>query len=393
VTKSGHNAWRYAVLILIVAVPVEGLMFVAGSLLAQKGLLYNPSSAATSYATYLAERDPVLGWPSPRSRGHGEIDSSGSRVVPAFPDPATRSCVALFGDSFTWGDEVPPEDTYGNALARAIGCRVANFGVGGYGTDQALLRYEQLKPDADLVVLGFFSDDIVRNVNQDRAFLNNRSLGLKPRFVIRSDTLELVPLPTLTEAQYSEIGTDAATLLPYDYFRPGGPSGVSALRFPYTLSAVRALRHYRLRSALRREASYAEFYRPENSSGALAVTTAIMRRFVTIAKDRGQVPFVLLIPDVKDLEWLRRHGTVPYQPLIDSLDAAGVPFVSAAEPLNRYLGDRPPCAVYFRCRGSHFRPEGNRELARVVEEAIRARGLLRTTSREGVSVEPNLPND
>ena len=38
--------------------------------------------------------------------GTGEYDASGSRIVPAFPDPAGDSCAALFGDSFTWGDEV-----------------------------------------------------------------------------------------------------------------------------------------------------------------------------------------------------------------------------------------------------------------------------------------------
>lgn len=374
--QSGNNVWKYAVLVLIVGASVEALGFVAGKVLAQQGLLYDPVPAATSYTTYLAERDPLLGWPAPATRGHGEIDATGSRLVPAYPDPATRNCVAIFGDSFTWGEEVSPEDAYGNVLARALGCRVANFGVGGYGTDQALLRYEQLQPEARVIVLGFFSDDIVRDVNQDRAFLNNRSLGLKPRFRVTNGALELVPLPTMTEDQYAHIGTLAATLLPYDYFRPGGPSGLVALRFPFTISAIRALWQYRVRAALRHEASYAEFYRPGNSSGALEVTVAIMRRFVATAKGRGQAPLVLLIPDVKDLEWLRAHGTLPYQPLIDSLSANAVPFVSAAQSLNGYLGAKPPCALYFRCRGSHFRPDGYRELAKVVERAIQERGLL-----------------
>jgi hypothetical protein len=376
VAQSGNNAWKYTVLVLFVAGSVEALGFAACKVLAQQGLMYDPVPAATSYTRYLAERDTLLGWPAPGTRGHGEIDASGSRVVPAFPDPATRNCVAIFGDSFTWGEEVSPEDAYGNVLARALGCRVANFGVGGYGTDQALLRYEQLQPEARIIVLGFFSDDIVRDVNQDRVFLNNRSLGLKPRFLVKNGALELVPLPTMTEDQYAHIGGSAATLLPYDYFRPGGPSGLVSLRFPFTISAIRVLWQYRVRAALRHEASYAEFYRPENSSGALEVTVAIMRRFVATAKDRGQAPLVLLIPDVKDLEWLRAHGTVPYEPLIDSLTANAVPFVSAAQSLNEYLGTKPPCALYVRCRGSHFQPDGYRELAKVVEQAIQERGLL-----------------
>jgi GDSL-like lipase/acylhydrolase family protein len=376
VAQSGNNAWKSAVMVLIAGASVEALGFAACKVLARQGLMYDPAPAATSYTTYLAERDTLLGWPAPGTRGHGEIDASGSRRVPAFPDPASRNCVAIFGDSFTWGEEVSPEDAYGNVLARSLGCRVANFGVGGYGTDQALLRYEQLQPEARVIVLGFFSDDIVRNVNQDRAFLDNTRLGLKPRFLVKNGLLELVPLPTMTENQYAHIGASAATLLPYDFFRPGGPSGLVSLHFPFSISGVRALWHYRVRAALRHEASYAEFYRPENSSGALEVTVAILRQFVATAKGRGQVPLVLLIPDVKDLESLRAHGTLPYQPLIDSLTANGVPFVSAAQSLNGYLGAKPPCALYFRCRGSHFRPDGYRELAKVVERAIQERGLL-----------------
>jgi hypothetical protein len=380
VVEPRNNAWKYAVLLLFVAVSLEGLSFVACKVLAHLGLMYDPTPV-TNYAAYLAERDPLLGWPAPATRGHGEVDASGSRVVPAFPDPATKSCVAIFGDSFTWGDEVSPEDAYGNVLARALGCRVANFGVGGYGTDQAVLRYEQVKPVANVVVLGFFPDDIVRNVNQERGFLGNQSLGLKPRFLYRDGALVLVPLPTFTEQQYAHIGRDADALLPYDYCRPGGPSGLVALRFPFTISALRALRHYRIKAGLRHRPSYADFYRADHPSGALQVTAAIMKRFVRTARDHGQTPLILFIPDVKDLEWLRAHGSLPYQPLVDTLAAAAVPLVSAAEPLNSYLGGRPPCSLYFGCSGRHFRPEGYRELAKVVERTIRERDLLGSSPR------------
>jgi hypothetical protein len=370
------NAWKYAVLLLLVASLSEALAFAACKVLARMALIYDPPPVE-NYAAYLAERDPVLGWPAPKTRGRGEYDASGSRLVPAFPDPATGNCVAIFGDSYTWSDEVSAADAWGNVLAQGLGCRVANFGVGGYGTDQALLRYELLKPPASVVVLGFFSDDILRNVNQERGFLGNTSLALKPRFLSRGDSLHLVPLPTLTAEQYARIGDDADSLVPYDYFRPGGPSGLVAVRFPFMLSAVRALGHYRLQAALRRQASYAAFYRPGHPSGAFEVTTAIVRRFVDTARSRGQYPLVLFIPDVKDLEWLRAHGSLPYQRLVVSLTAEGVPLVSAAEPLNRYLGERAPCSLYFRCSASHFRPEGYRELARVVEHAIRNGDLLR----------------
>jgi len=370
-----NQIWKYAVLLLFVVLFIEGLAFVACKVLARAGFLYW-STPVTGYARYMAERDAELGWPAQHTRGHGEIDASGSRLVPAFPDPSVGNCVALFGDSFTYGEEVSPADAYGNVLAQALGCRVANFGVGGYGTDQAVLRYEQLRPDARVVVLGHFSEDIIRNVNQDRAFLGNPPLGLKPRFVLREGRLDLLPLPTFTESEYARIEREPDEFLPHDFFRPGGPSGVAAARFPFMLSALRALGHYRLKAALRREPSYAQFYRPDHPSQSLTVTVEIMKRFVATARSRGQAPLVLLIPDVKDLDWLRAHGTPPYQQLVEQLTAAKVPFVSAAEPLDRYLDGAVPCTLYSRCGGGHFKPAGYRELAMVVQRSIRDLHLL-----------------
>ena len=66
--------------------------------------------------------------------------STGARFSPAYPEPGNE-CVTLYGDSFTYGVGVREEYAWGNTLAERLRCRVGNFGVGGYGTDQALLRF------------------------------------------------------------------------------------------------------------------------------------------------------------------------------------------------------------------------------------------------------------
>jgi hypothetical protein len=384
----GSGRWKFVLVILVlVGGLLELLAFGAGKILAKQSFLYSPPSFA-GYADYLARRDPVLGWPDPHSFGVNELDASGSRRVPAFPDPAAPSCVALFGDSFTFGDEVGPEDAYGNVLATNLGCRVANFGVGGYGTDQAVLRYEAIKPGAPVVVLGHMSENIIRNINQERGFLTNTRFGLKPRFVLRDGHLQVLPLPALDEATYRDLPDHADALLPLDYFRPGGPGGLVNLRFPFSLSVARAFGHYRLRAGLRHEPSYAQFYRPEHPSGALDLTVAIVERFVADARARAQAPLVLLIPDVKDLETLAAGHPLAYQPLVERLTRDQVPFVSAAEPLMQVLHGRQPCALYFRCSGSHFRPEGYRALAEIVERELRQRGLVHGAAAGGPAVPP-----
>ncbi|MCG8591463.1 MAG: hypothetical protein MJE66_19380 [Proteobacteria bacterium] len=367
---------KVGLLVLLVVAPIEALSCAAGRLLAAQGWLYR-HPGTEGYAAYRARRDPVLGWPAPDQVGRGEMDAAGSRSVPAFPDPERPNCVALYGDSFTWGDEVGPEDAYGNVLAERLGCRVANYGVPGYGSDQAFLRYRDRVGDgAPVVVLGHFSENVIRNVNQYRGFISRGDFGLKPRFVAEpGGGLRLVPLPDLTEAEFAEIHL-RPELLGHDFFQPGGAAGISNLEFPFTLSVLGIARHYRVRSWFEAGPSYARFYHPDDSSRGLAVTSGILKAFEREARRRGQRPVVILIPDEKDLIALAETGALPYASLAAELTAAGIATPGVAERMQRELGDRDPCALYTRCGGAHFNPEGYALLAQIVFEWIEAGGLL-----------------
>jgi hypothetical protein len=315
----------------------------------------------------------VLGWSRTATGDRDEIDAVGSRIVPAFPDPSLPACVSAFGDSFTFGSDVAAEASYPNLLARELGCRVNNFGVGGYGTDQAFLRYRHLADDSPpFVILGHYSEDIVRNVNQLRDLNASGRFFLKPRFVLERGELRLVPLPDLDVDDFARIATDAEQLLPHEFFRPGGDAGIVVRRFPYSSSLVRVAGQYRVRAVLRGVPSYAPFYDAHHPSGALAVTIAILDAFVREACARGQRPIVLLIPDISDLGARRAGNPVHYAPLTGALAARGIEALDAAPELDRVAGARGPCAVYTACSRGHLSEEGNSVLARLVAARVRA---------------------
>jgi hypothetical protein len=368
--------WKTAVVTIGVALTVELMALAAGHHLARRGLLYAPGSVA-GYEEYLARRDPLLGWPAPSAIGDGEYDSSGSRLVPLFPDPGTHPpCVSVFGDSFTWGDEVAPERSYPNLLSGLLGCRVANYGVPAYGTDQAYLRFKhRIRDAAKIVVLGHWSEDILRNINQFRGFIAPRAHALKPRFRVDGEgRLVLVPAPVLSPEELADVDR-RPELLSYEYFRPGGPSGVVALRFPYSVSLLRLGWHFRVRARLRREPSWAPFYAAAHPSGALRVTAEILEAFDRDARQRGQAPVVLLIPDQADLRQLREGGVLAYAPLADELSRAGIETPDVAGRMLRELGERDACALFTRCPSGHLNPQGNALLARIVRDWIEERGL------------------
>lgn len=92
--------------------------------------------------------------------------------------------IATIGDSYTECDEVANNQTWQYYLNELLGSKVEilNFGVGGYGHDQSLLRlqFDVLKYKPDIVLLGFVNPDISRNVVAFRDFA-------KPMYILNKE--------------------------------------------------------------------------------------------------------------------------------------------------------------------------------------------------------------
>lgn len=162
--------------------------------------------------TFLAY-DPDLGW-APR-RGarsttapfHANSDGLRAEREYAPEPPAGTLRVAVFGDSFAFGDEVGPDDTWAAALerglaARGVAAEVLNFGVNAYGMDQAYLRWRRdgRRFHPHVVVFGLQPENVLRNRNVFRPlYYAGTEVPLsKPRFVLRDEgELDLVNVPAL----------------------------------------------------------------------------------------------------------------------------------------------------------------------------------------------------
>jgi len=387
-TIPAHFGWRgigFAALLLVaVAALSEVMAFATGRVLAGRGILYR-ADALDDYEQYLRDRDPLLGWPA-RQHASEQRDASGARPSPAFPDPGARECVALYGDSFTWGSEVDDEAAWGNQLARRLGCRVANRGVPGYGSDQALMRARREEgaratARAPVVVLAHLSENVLRNVNQYRALLYPGALrGLKPRLrLTTSGRLETIALPAIAPHRYRDFVRRPERYLRNDYFVPGGPSGLRHFAFPYTINVLASFLHFHVRSELAGRPWYAEFYRADHPSGALALTAAILEAFVDEARARGQRPIAMTLPTLLDLQDWREQGRWVHAPLLEALRADGIAVFDAAQALATALGGDDPQTLFG---AAHLNERGNALLASLVEERIRAPGALTRKAAE-----------
>ena len=54
-------------------------------------------------------------------------------------DTNKEPCIYVFGNSFSYASEVSDSEAWAHKLGSLLKCPVANYGVPGYGTDQAYL--------------------------------------------------------------------------------------------------------------------------------------------------------------------------------------------------------------------------------------------------------------
>ena len=355
--------------IALVVAALELPSYVGITLLGHSGLFYDRAAPRQDYADYLARRDLDLGW-APRGR-------TASAPGEARPDPTFSStiepCVSLFGDSFTYSSEVEDGQAWGARLAARLGCPVANYGVGGYGSDQAYLLFQAMPAKGRVVVLNHVSENILRNVNQYRNLLYpGPEFNFKPRFIVRDGNLALVAMPDIAPSDIAAFKARPERFLQHDYFLPGGPSGVQAISVPYSLAVLKvAAMHYHVRAQLANVPRHAAFYRPDHPSGGLQVTSEILRAFDVAARARGQVALVTIIPTCRDLKYMQASSSPPWEPLKAMLAEQRIRVVDFAEQMLRRLGSASPDRLYGDC-SSHFTAAGYQRLADIMSEVLRS---------------------
>jgi hypothetical protein len=378
-----------AILVLAIACLAEVMAYGTGLYLAKVGVFYRPQRIQ-GFDTYAETRHPILGW---RMRpGPPEVDAAGSRFTPAFPDPA-EACVSVYGDSFTWGSEVTADQAWPNLLSLKLKCRVSNFGVPGYGSDQAFLRFKirDAADTAPIAVLVHLSENIMRNINRYRSLQYPGSdFQIKPRFTLDAQgKLTFVAPPMLSATELQEMVTQPEKHLADEYFLPGGDSGVTYLRFPYTVSLLRGLRHFHIRAKIARQPWYAEFYDPDHRSNGLVTTAEILKGFVDEAKTRGVLPIVAIMPTSLDWNTFEASQQWVYTPLVQRLRGMGIEAVDLGSALMAATPRPDRCTIFVNCSG-HLSETGGERIAEIM--AVRLRDLvLQATSRRPSDVPLHTP--
>src|SRR5258705_4276285 len=260
-----HSITLVLVALLLEGVTAAAFVFVLGS--RERAFVfddYEPFRASVTLEDLRAFKrrtyDEATGWLPPANEQREVPSEAGDRPRWTYATDARRARVnplsaapveiSAYGDSFTFGDSVNNDQTWPSYLSELTGTTVDNWGVGGYGTDQALLRLKANLPTyrTNVVVLSVLSENINRLMSAYRPFIGpaQRSLrlGFKPMLVDKGGALAWRPNPLVYRTgtlQDFERAYEAARQSDYWYALNQQKVVVG---FPYTLALVKALRYY-----------------------------------------------------------------------------------------------------------------------------------------------------
>jgi hypothetical protein len=343
--------------------------------------------------------DPLLGWTRrPNSVGIEKgkdgpitfhIDGHGARQsAPHFERPL----IASFGDSYTFCRQVNDDETWQARLSSKLSSGVMNFGVGNYGVDQAVLRYENtaLPASIKVIILGFVPETICRAQSCWKHYLEfGNTFAFKARFELHEGQLALYPNPMQTAQDFSRLRELLPDIQAHDGFYQVKFRSFQ-YRFPYLFSFIRhPARNAHLltrlvvryiarvlgKSTPRSENSPFALIMDENirrahgmylQQDACALLRAILLRFKHLAEARGHLPVLAIMPQLMDIS-LSRGTTPAYRKFYE-----GLKHEMAIIDMTDVVAAVPPHIAYIDDQyGGHLSQQGNELAATHIEAELK----------------------
>jgi len=316
--------------------------------------------------------DETLGWtvgPGRRSAdGLSQSSVEGIRSARAgasFAGPGPGRRIVLMGDSFTFCLDVVYEDTWGYRLEQLMGSKVQvlNFGVPGYGVDQAYLRYlrDARGWHGNLVVLGIFPGDLERAL-MVYPFIGFPGTALpfaKPRFVLKDAAPSLLNVPVPPAATiFSHRSIAMLPFVEYDisYREPDWRWR------PYHYSEL-------VRIVLSRYPLWPARGPAVSQAALKALNEELLRNFVRLVREEGSIPLVLYMPGRNDFRpWAADPRNAPMVTR-EILQRSGIEYTDLTSCVAAV-----PEAERFAPEKRHYAPRTNAAIAVCLREAVS--GLL-----------------
>lgn len=286
--------------------------------------------------------DSLLGWDNNINKlardDMGPFNSDGLRSDRDYSIkiPKKTLRITTFGDSFTYGAEVENSETFQSQMeAMDKGLEVLNFGVTGYGLDQAYLRFKNKgkKYETDFVFIGFMTENINRNRNRFRPFYFTGT-GLpfsKPKFNLKDQSLVLVPSYFKSPEQYQKLLEDKPNTIRLlgrdDFYFSVGPISNPLTDWSPSLRLFKATKRQLM---LKNNMPY------NKNSIALKVTKKLFDNFYSEVQNLNQIPIIVIFPNEVDLDRCKASQNKNHSPLLEYFQSKDYLYTDLTDLLCKY---------------------------------------------------------
>ncbi len=324
--------------------------------------------------------NPHLGWDYPPNIVYelsGDIYSHGPNGERINATNYGATSIATYGDSFTYGAEVGDAETWQTFLASKIKSNVLNFGIGGSGTDQALLKYKMHDNMSPRVVfLGIFPENINRVVNVYRPFYSHHEANAltKPRFVAEDDKFRLLTNPiSRVEDVKKLLDTGFVRQLgEFDYWYQLDHK-LPRISFPYVYSLFRYRKPVFEQITLSASRIMPSAFKPVfpwnlySEPEPFSVMRYIVDSFVETAESRGSIPVIVIMPHKDQVQELLDYKVSRFEPLLVHMRQKGYRFIDLVQSVAEKNPDRSQLEKWYQ---GHATEEGNRLAAELIGQYL-----------------------
>lgn len=324
----------------------------------------NPASLETDQARRFVRSktfDPDLGWDKdPIARNY--VD--GKRYI-----------AQSYGDSFVEGAEVASDHTWQAQFERLTGEAILNLGVGGYGLDQAVLKFEKhaRRYPTRFAILGLYPETYRRALSYHPFYYFANSdaftFAFKPIFVKKGGRFELIRPPCadavcLMQALSNPNHEIWRRLSRYDYWYKNNQKKPTP-EFPITIKYAQVLPQILQQ---RRERQGVENYFFVNAE-SFELVEYLIERFVKRSREIGMTPVCLFLYAPVDLR-VMKSGIRLDEKLLKLLKARNIPHVDTAlYILEQYRQDDG--FLGLSAPNGHLNDRGNRLVAESLAQGLR----------------------
>ena len=296
-----------------------------------------------------------------------------------------KKLYASFGGSYVFGRQVKDFQTWQEQISKKSNFNILNYGIGNYGTDQAILRYKYTKfsKDTRYVILGIVPEHICRIQSEWKHFFEFGNIhGFKPKFYLKDNKLLLKKNPLDKNTKIKNIYKIIQRCKKTDRFYEE-KFKKNIFKFPYLLTFARNFKFnlkiiflylfyknnknindFFLKEIMKRNIKEAHNY--YNDYYSIKLFKSLIKYYVNIAKKKNHIPYLIILPQLMDIKFRKTNRY--YVNFFKNEISKELKVLDLTKFFERKKIDK---LFTNRHYGGHLTPSGNNYVANIINRFLK----------------------